>query len=516
MDTKKDIRKRNLKYLLRVVIFFAILIFIYKIFSFMCVDDTESMTRITFHEFYEKAGTIDTLMVGPSHIQVDIDGTTMTEETGDQWYSVATSLQDMAGSYHVLKEGIRENNIKKVYLEVSPEIMGKTSTFPSRVFIITDYMKFSMNKLEYIFKDIPDDYKLNAIFPLIRSLDHTEPFDMDARMHTAFLKLTTGYRDYDSTFLADQKYAGRGNWQRLKDTTTGHNDFSTMKTVQATASDITVSLAAFTDEEYNYLDKIVQECKDNNIELTIMMMPVTDLELGSDPQRFDDMSNWLEQYSEQNGAAYMDFNRVSRQAGGLEVDDSDFMNIDHFNDAGTEKFTQVFLDYVQNNLEGYKVYDSVADRLAVETGDYGIIYEYPLETKDDKVSVFGDFDMDTAADTTKGKYQEPEVDEDTTDMTAAEKQEQEDNLEYIRDYVETFPLRLESASSDPDKILTWTISTYDSDKKENYTQSVTGAGMVEMNIPAKYNKAVFDLVVTDQHGNTVYKTTVSDGDVMEG
>ena len=109
--------KKNVKRVVACLLFCVMFIGCGEFFRYILIDDTGSYTRITFHEMYEQEN-IDVLFVGSSHCYRSFIPEIFDDELGIASFNGGTSSQNLDGSYMVIKEAARYNDIKHVYLEL--------------------------------------------------------------------------------------------------------------------------------------------------------------------------------------------------------------------------------------------------------------------------------------------------------------------------------------------------------------------------------------------------------------
>lgn len=80
--------------------------------------DVPPWERILWHNFYESEGKIDNLYLGSSHVYYDIDPFLMDELNGQYNFNLSTSGQVMNGTYYLLREADRHNDLSHVYIEL--------------------------------------------------------------------------------------------------------------------------------------------------------------------------------------------------------------------------------------------------------------------------------------------------------------------------------------------------------------------------------------------------------------
>lgn len=80
--------------------------------------DVPPWERILWHNFYQSEGKIDNLYLGSSHVYYDIDPFLMDELNGQYNFNLSTSGQVMNGTYYLLREADKHNDLSHVYIEL--------------------------------------------------------------------------------------------------------------------------------------------------------------------------------------------------------------------------------------------------------------------------------------------------------------------------------------------------------------------------------------------------------------
>lgn len=334
----------------------GLMLLVYKGLDYIVVDDTEYSTRITFHDFYEMED-VDNLLIGPSHVFRGLDAEQLSNEVGEEFFCLSTSSQKMIGSYYVLKEALEEYDLKKVYLELSPAVMGEVNEPESTsTYIITDYLENFPNKVEYLLDRFSEDELVSAFSPLKRQYNVLESTDF-----LPWSNLGIKDENYYAYIPTEENftgltYLGRGSWGKIPDK--NGNLF-----VQNTNTQFdNVSVDNIGGESAEYLEKIVTLCKENDIELSLFVMPFSELYLRKFTN-YDEFSSWIENYAEENGINAFDLNLVKGEYLSLAVDD--FFDPDHLNNNGNEKATSFLSRYIKNPSKEY-FYETIDEKRKME------------------------------------------------------------------------------------------------------------------------------------------------------
>ena len=152
MKTKKYFL---LRWLLMAAAVMFLLLDLVKLCNYLLTDDSQSYTRLTMHELYERADAgeeVDTLFLGSSHCYRAYDPALYEELTGEPAYNLGSSSQNYDTSYYLLREAARLYDLKTVYLDMHYKFLFMDSEDRDLVQanIISDYMRPSRNKLSFL------------------------------------------------------------------------------------------------------------------------------------------------------------------------------------------------------------------------------------------------------------------------------------------------------------------------------------------------------------------------------
>lgn len=90
-----------------------------QMLNYMYVNPSDSgFQRLVLHDFYEDKGKIENLYLGSSHVYCDINPVYLDNINGGYNFNLATPSQLPNGTYHLLKEADRYNELSHVYVEL--------------------------------------------------------------------------------------------------------------------------------------------------------------------------------------------------------------------------------------------------------------------------------------------------------------------------------------------------------------------------------------------------------------
>ena len=189
---------------------FLVLLGIVKLCNYLVVDDTDSYTRLTLHELYEMEGQIETVFLGSSHCFRAYDPMLYEELTGEAAFNLGSSSQNYDTSYYLLKEALRFHPIKRVYLDMyySFFFLGEENRDLVQANIISDYMRPSFNKMDFILHMSSPEHYTNSIFPFRREWRNLG--DLAYLRENLTKKGQDAYRNYEPVVHEDEAYVGRG------------------------------------------------------------------------------------------------------------------------------------------------------------------------------------------------------------------------------------------------------------------------------------------------------------------
>lgn len=114
--------KKTIKSILYILLCWSVMILVFvgcwRGLRYLVTDDTKSYTRITMHEFYD-SNKPDILFMGASHCYRGFAPQVIAQKTGQSVFNLASSSQRLDTTYLLLREAVRRNKPKQVFLEVS-------------------------------------------------------------------------------------------------------------------------------------------------------------------------------------------------------------------------------------------------------------------------------------------------------------------------------------------------------------------------------------------------------------
>ena len=274
------------------------------------------------------AGTIDTLIIGASHAERGFDPSVIDEELGCNSYNLAGPDFTMWGRYDLLKKEIARNPVKSVVLEVSDYTLTKRTSSGTEVEGDLYYMgrigSFPQRVIYFAENFSPEDYISSYQFFMVYGIDSIK-------------RILQG--KYMSTYDWPYRYKG---YKMYETADGGSKDMTTDYAKKYKKRHIEFEIM---DQKVEYLQKIVDLCQENDVELTLVCVPVSKAMLCKTDDN-DFWYTWYSEFAEENGIAYYDFNLL-RNRDELFSDETSFHDQEHLSNEGADVFSEAYAEIVR-------------------------------------------------------------------------------------------------------------------------------------------------------------------------
>ena len=337
--------------------------------NFCLVDDTASYTRLMEHELYGQEG-IDILFLGPSHCYRGVDPAVVSEKTGKRVFNASCASQPLDGSLALLREAVKYYDLQEVYLEVNAESVQNAGVFKERtnltsVYLVSDYMRPSLNRLNFLLHASSSEHYMNSFFRARRYW--REIFDLKSVLRLVRLKLSAAYTGfaYDLAASEDEQYRGLG-YVSGSGAVAEHGHYS-KEPVRS------VDLSAVSDDWKAAMGEIIEVCRSHQIKLTVFGAPVSGCLLAS-RGNYDAYIEFMRAFLKGTNVTFAEFNLLREE---YFPDRQDyFKDVDHLNSRGAEVFSAVLSQDINGQLPASAFHQSVEDRLGnAPPTYYGILFQ---------------------------------------------------------------------------------------------------------------------------------------------
>ena len=349
-----------------------------QLLNFVYVDiNGYEWSRIMMHNFYEEED-IDCLYLGSSHVFYGMNPEIMDELNDKNNFNLATSRQRMIGSYYMLLEALRHHEIETVYLEMFYAILLAENDEVAASWWCSDYMKNSAVRWNFVVDAVQQEQYLETFLPFVRY--RGQLFDEEYIREQLEQKMTKEYREFSYSVEC-----GGGTTVEYMPGGYYYSDIVLKESELTTRERIKFGDQQISEESLEYLEKIIQLCKEENIEIVLYSTPMYELKLLG-LENYDRYIEQVNMIAEKYGIKYYDFNLVKGEH--LSIQDRKyFHDLHHLNVDGAELFTRFFYEVMQRTPEENEeyFYSSYIEKMVGEEGKvYGLLYEKAEDTQFEK------------------------------------------------------------------------------------------------------------------------------------
>lgn len=347
--------------------------------NYIYVDAEHPWYRVMWHHYYEDEGKIDCIILGSSHVYCDIDPSLLNSTSDDYWFNLASPSQCLVDSYYLLKEADRGNELSHIYLELYYDCSAKDSlkdnidpikdqSICDRSWQNIDFMKNSINKVQYMLSVFNKDNTVSMLFPFCRY--RMKLGDWDYIKQNLQAKEKKEYQSYEYRYHFEDgngylEYRRQGYFYSTREFW-GHL-YEQSKVLEEDP-------IGYVSEKY--LRKIISYCQKRNIAITLFVSPMNDLQLVS-TKNYDHFIQEVNDIAAEYKVDFYDFNLV--REGYLPIHSKDFFyDMGHLNGAGANLFTSFFQQIVSGNAaDNQKCFYSSYEEKMQETPAtvYGLYYQ---------------------------------------------------------------------------------------------------------------------------------------------
>lgn len=296
----------------------------------------------TILDFYKKdKKTIDVIYAGDSNIYAGISPLEIYDKIGVTGYAYSTPGQRVWSSYYLIKETMKTQTPKIVFLETGQFFEEPENQDELSIRNAIDSLKISKNKLEMIMdKCYPMTLyeRMTAVFPVMR-------------YHSRYDKL----KEYDvRKFRSKTEYTYEGYLLDARITKIDRNKNKKEKATVASES------SQVSESSLTYFNKIKEMCQQNNCTLVLLSMPT--------PKNWNqERHNSIQNLANESNVNFVDLNYDENIS--INWDDDSQDGGEHLNIYGAEKVGAYLTNYISNNfnMENHKTdsrYSNWNDALA--------------------------------------------------------------------------------------------------------------------------------------------------------
>ena len=294
-------------------------------------------------EYYGEEKNHDVIFIGDCEVYENFSPKVLWEEYGINSYIRGSAQQLIWQSYYLLEDTLRYekpdvvifNVLSMKYDEPQKEAYNRMTL---------EGMKWSASKVKSIQASMTEQEEfMDYVFPILR-------------YHSRWSEL--GSEDVKYMF-GKETVSHNGYYMRVD-----------VKPAENVPEGNILADYQFGENAYDYLDKMTQLCKENDIELVLIKAP------SLYPYWYDEWETQIEEYAEENDLKYINFLNLIEETG-LDFSKDTYDGGLHLNLSGAEKITEYLGEFLRNE---YELPDHRSEKELQEIWDQKIIlYEREKE-----------------------------------------------------------------------------------------------------------------------------------------
>ena len=273
--------------------------------------------------YSEPDNTIDVAIIGSSHVNNGYIPNILWKECSASAVNVFSWSQPMWISYHYLQETLKTQSPKIVVLDMFGMTYGHSYIMPQEI------DKTSYNNSFNI------DFGVN----FLQMIKTVEFCGLDLRNAEDFLPLVRYHTRWKNLDLDQALYNPHKDPDKLKGYGIAANVYQAEK--PCFSSEVITEPYEYSIQ---YIDKIVELCNKNNIDIIFTMVPYVfnEAEYG--------INNWIKNYADENDVPFLNYNDEDGDRIGIDFG-TDLSDNGHVNINGALKITYDLCEYINKNYK---------------------------------------------------------------------------------------------------------------------------------------------------------------------
>ena len=285
-------------------------------------------TRI-FNEMREEDET-DIIFLGASLFNRAIDADALTEALGRDCQSICFAGTAYIQQYFVLKELLKHQTPKLVVLNVSVYQFSVDRSGSKWVSDLIAAYPPGIDKLKFLFAGCAPSRYINVMVPRIAMFSFSDVLTTQVLVAATEEDESSDNSDAKATEeTVRPEYAGE------------------LQTPNKWRKD---SVLKYVDNTQKFLQKSIDLCKAKGVDVVLMSTPIPYFTLQSQKKTYEEYIRYLKELATKNNVELALFELIQRDL--LIPQEMDFVDFKHLSSYGTEKFTVVAAQYLNDYLHG--------------------------------------------------------------------------------------------------------------------------------------------------------------------
>ncbi len=328
------------KIVCRIAVLLAFVLIVNKVSRYMYESRTNPLIFVR-EELKETKGTVDTILLGTSLVAWGLDPAVISEELDAVCFNMGTESQPISGAYFLLKDQIKNNPIKRVFLGVGVTGMVQdNNTLVGRRLAILDRMFSPLVKTEYMLTDGTfRDFEQFFLYPT----------RVENRLNFQFVERNITYKqseDFQNKVppsYARWKYAGMG-FKYNEQVYDGSFDAEKLRKNGIWDRD------NIEERSVEYITKMAELCKKNDIDFNIVIFPHA-YEYAKLQGDLSDMDAYFEEFCQELDVGLFDYNYTAYEGIYDILPDEYYWDRKHLNKDGAAAIARLLCSDYKEKME---------------------------------------------------------------------------------------------------------------------------------------------------------------------
>lgn len=298
-----------------------------------CYRPYNEMSIYAKNDLEEQKGKLDMLFCGTSIVHNSFQPQVFDEELGVNSFNIASSMQPLSGTYHFLLETLDTNPVETVFLGITPAMLLKDSENIDTETGVFDRMTTLKGKINYLIDSCDEQNYTSLLFYSTRNkAKNFSVFDVDNIIENVSYKLSDNYKQNIPPENCNYVYKGYIAMDKVFSGT-----LSSREARRAQKEEEKWAKEKIYKKNRKYLDKIIKLCKDREVDLNLVIVPVPNIYLEAMEGGAELMHNYIGEIAEKEKLDFYDFNYYKYNK--EEFTDECFRDYYHMNATGAERFS---------------------------------------------------------------------------------------------------------------------------------------------------------------------------------
>lgn len=319
----------------------AVLLFVagFEFMTRFCCESWKTYLLTSKRERSEMKGTVETLYCGTSLAARAFLPAVLDERLGTTGFNLATNSQPIRGTYYLIRETVEENPVKQINLALSISSLKETATTQTYL-SAWENLRTARWKVLYLLSVRDEGLTVSSLLYSTRIDEFPD------------IKTAKGNVKNKLKKTKVKKYYGQRGWRASRKYYQGENAGKSNGVLNYW--DGSEGAAQINEESLEYLHKIADFCRAEDIELNLVFLPVTQDYIDGAGD-LDNLDNVCCALAEEMGAGYYNF-MLYKERQKVFTNDK-FGDTKHFNVEGGPLFSELFAEVLQSGDPQAYFYD---------------------------------------------------------------------------------------------------------------------------------------------------------------